>query len=198
MQKTKLNISLLISVVFLGMLSVTLMLPIAQAIETHGHYTIQPIANDEGVFASRCDHTMDPPGADPSNRFTGCGILALFADYVGYEHATYYYMRGYGGPNSTDYDWVTDGSMTCRYQIDANYYYQYDSRPPVFSTDWWWDGYYQPDKTISQSIQAGTVGAKTSTWFKTVSQPTQYVFISSTISADDMYWDDPNWKDEEF
>lgn len=59
---------------FLATILITLMLPIVQSIETYGHYTITEFG--WGVTASRCDHLVNPPGADEDNAFTGCGIEA--------------------------------------------------------------------------------------------------------------------------
>jgi hypothetical protein len=195
MKKNKFTISALLSLVFLATILTTLILPIAQAIETHGHYTILSMPGEIGVYALRCDHTTDPPGAHPDNRFTGTGIEAFFGDY-GYDSATYYYQRGYGGPDEEDYNWETYGSMGCTYEIDSNPTTYYNSSTPVYETQNW-SGYYHPVNTTTQYGLAQRVGSKTTSWFKKVGE-SNYEYITSIINDDDMYWENPNWKDEEF
>lgn len=94
MKTTKFTTSTVFSIAVLAMFLTTLMLPMVQGIVTHGHYTISEIQPDIGVFASRCDHLVNPPDADQYNAWTACGIQAIFYDSDSYESATFFFMRG--------------------------------------------------------------------------------------------------------
>jgi len=198
MKKDNSTISAVLSIAFLATILTTLMLPIGQSIDTHGHYTI----TDHGTYvdASRCDHLVDPPGADADNAFTGCGIRA-FNQSDAYINATYTFVRGFGGPNPYPRTWYCNGiSMTCGHKVDDTTTYSYDSRQPVWNTTFWrWDGYYQPLKIIERTgLDAYKVGAITGSYFKNTTNTLQQIYISSIIQSYDMYAGNPNVKNETF
>lgn len=199
MKNKRLTLSTLLSIAILQMILTTNMLPIVHGVETHGHYDV----NDYGTYvaASRCDHLVDPPGADPYNAFTSTGLLAVYTDEEqdAYDDVTFYYVRGFGGPIMWPHDWTCDGDpMTCRYQLNWTYSYYYDYNQPTWSYSYEWNGYYQQyDKRITPT-NAYTVGARCSSYFYNYSNTNQYVYISSNIPASDLYAGMVVERDEEY
>ncbi|MDG6223122.1 MAG: hypothetical protein QCH99_07680 [Candidatus Bathyarchaeota archaeon] len=88
--------------------------------------------------------------------------------------------------------------MTCMYQANWTYSYYYDSNQPTWSYGYAWPGYYQRYDKYTYATNAYTVGARCSSYFYNYTDTNQYVYISSPISAWDMYAGDVNEKDETF
>ncbi len=204
MKNNKLTTSTILSLSILTMFLTALILPVAQCFDTpdtHGHYTI----NEDGVFvfANRCDHLVDPPGADPDNAFTACGISGERNNATdAYVAANYTYIRGFGGPAMTPHSWTcNDISLMCGHQVDATTTYTYDSRLPVWNTTaygWWWNAYYQRLDINIPGLDAYTVGAKAGSFFDSYPNPNQRIYISSLISANYMYAENPTQIDSEY
>jgi hypothetical protein len=200
MKKDNSRLSAVLSIAFLATILATLILPIVQGIETHGHYTITE--HGWGVTASRCDHLVDPPGADPDNAFTGCGIQAFYNEQDdAYINATYTFMRGFGGPDQYPHTWCCTGfSMSCGHKVDDTTTYSYSYLQPYYQTTGWnWSGYYQPLKTVVRTgLDAEKVGAITGSYFKNHTGANPIFYISSIIQSYDMYAGNPNEKNETF
>ncbi len=197
MKNNKLTASTILSLAILTMFLTALLLPVAQCFDTpdtHGHYTITEYPTF--VAASRCDHLVNPPGADPDNAFTSCGIFAnlTLPDHDAYNYANYTFVRGYGGPYILPHTWICgDLGLMCGHQVETTTNYVYDYREPVWNTtSWQWNGYYQPDMVVHRwNLDAYTVGGIAGSYFANVSNPNQLIYISSPINANYMYAENP-------
>ena len=193
-----------LSITFLAMFSTILLPPIVNA--WYGEYTIQPMSGGAGVFASRCDHLVDPPASDDA--WTGCGIAAYYAEayppHYQYDNATYFFQRGYGYGNQYSYhDWTTTYSMPliCNYQYDQTYFrhdeygypqwhaYEY----PLYNWSAWYQNWSITPQTFPLSL---TVGCNTVSNFVDVEDPDHVTYVCSVISWRDMYAQYPNWREE--
>jgi len=189
MKKEKFLISPVLPIVVLTvLLTTTLVLPLVKAVTTHGHYTIDEDGNY--VYAVRCDHLVNPPGPNPGNAFTGCGINATYNDqHDGYCEIHYYYYRGFGGPDSSPYYWWCFGhSMTMMYQRDYTYTYQYSSsQPQWYSSGYEWPAWYHTGSIVAYPYNdAERVGARASSYFEATWYPYPQIYIASLINANDM------------
>jgi len=175
-----------LSIVISATILATLMLPIGLSIETHGHMDV----TEEwwGAYANRCDHLVDPPGANASNAFTGCGLVA-YNQSDAWINCTYIFLRGFGGPDENPHTWNCTGySMSCGHtvnQLTTYYHYPYE---PTYWDDGGpmgeWDGWYNPILNIVRTgLDAEKVGVRTASYFRNHTGPSPYIYISSTIQS---------------
>jgi hypothetical protein len=187
MKKNTFRVSAVLSILFSATILATLMLPIVQSIDTYGHMDVNEYW--WGATASRCDHLVDPPGADAYNAFTGCGLVA-YNQSDAWINCTYYFMRGFGGPDQFPHTWCCSGyDMMCGHKVDYTTTYYYDPFQPYWRADGGpqdqWPGYYQPLRTIVRTgLDAEQVGIITASYFKNYSIPhTPVIYISSIIPS---------------
>ncbi len=189
MKKDNSRIYAVLSIVLSATILATLMLPIVQSIETHGHMDVTEW--DYGAYANRCDHLMDPPGPDPYNAFTGCGLDAYYnyPDNDAWINCTYIFLRGFGGPDENPHTWNCTGySMSCGHKVDdTTTYYHYPYEPTYWDDGGpvgEWNGWYNPIVTIVRTgLDAEKVGVKTGSYFRNHTGPSPYIYISSIIQS---------------